>query len=75
MGDDEEYELNIAGPVKARKLDFLIVGVDLLRELAGAAEKALSNAEMLLCSHANYLTEQRQFADQARLEIESLTKE
>jgi hypothetical protein len=76
---DDEYEEEAYGwnhpSAHVRKIDFLIVGVDLLRKTAGVAEEVLANVTQLLCMHANYQQDQQSFADSVRREIETLTQE
>lgn len=76
MGDDDfdEFEVRCES-APARAIDFVIVGVDLVRHFVGATEGALTDVMSLLCSHANHMTDQRMFADEARAAIESLTQE
>lgn len=76
MGDDEfdEFEERCAS-VPARPIDFAIIGTDFVRHVFAAAEEALTGVMQLLCEHANHMTDQRVFADEARMAIESLTQE
>lgn len=74
MDDEHFVEVELA-PVKATRLDFFIFGVDFTRRVVGAVEELLSNVEQALMMHANYLIEQRAFADAARRDIETLTQE
>lgn len=74
--DDDDLGLETFAPVsKARPIDWLIIGIDFARRLVGEVETAMANVEQMLVGHANYQAEQQAFADQVRLEIESLTQE
>lgn len=73
--EDDGWGEELAHPVKVRRLDLFILGIDFIRKSAGLIENSLTDLEQMLCQHANYLTQRDEFADQARLEIESLTKE
>jgi hypothetical protein len=76
MGDDELDLWESSHPVaRTRKIDWLIVGLGFVRQVAGAAHEALCTAETLICAHANYLSEQSAFADDVRQQIETFTQE
>lgn len=72
---DDEFEIEdapLAGAAPLRKIDWLIVGVNLARRLTEAVGDALANTEMLLCHHANHQVEQAVFRDEARRQIETI---
>lgn len=71
---DEDFEPGRPS-APMRRIDWLIVGVDLARQMTEAVLGALSHAEMLLCSHANHQVDQATFEDEARRQIESMTGE
>ena len=77
--DDEYEECELAEAfamsAPARKIDWLILGVNLARRVTEAAAEALSNAEMLLCGHANHQVNQAIFMDEVRRDIETITNE
>lgn len=63
----------------ARKVDFLIIGVEFLKDAAeavGALADAFSqNLEMLnqvLCQHANYLVDREQVHEEMARELEAI---
>lgn len=57
------------------KIDFLIVGIGFVRQIAGAIHDTLVTVETLVCAHANYQVDQNVFRDQARFQIEKMTQE
>lgn len=73
MGD-EPLEVELSS-YPARKIDFLILGVDFLRRSIGMVEEAFSNVEQVLIAHANHTAEQKAFADAIRLDLETLHEE
>ena len=77
--DDEYDEFELAEAfvrsAPARKIDWLIVGVNLAKRITESVADALSNAEMLLCGHANHQVDQDIFMDEVRRDIESITNE
>ena len=78
MGDEYEEECWVTesiGGIRARKIDFLITGVELARGCVSALNDALESTVNLLCQHANHMTDQAEFEDQARRQIETLTQE
>lgn len=76
MGDEEFEEFEVrCESAPARPIDFAIVGVDLVRHCVSAVEEALTGVMSLMCSHANHMTDQRIFEDEARAAIESLTQQ
>lgn len=72
MDDDEDV---LVFTSRARKIDWLIIAVDAARRFVGEVETVLANVEQMLVGQANYEAEQNAFADQARLDIETLTQE
>lgn len=74
--DDEYDECELAEAyarsVPARKIDWLIVGVNLAKRITESVADALSNAEMLLCGHANHQVDQAIFMDEVRRDIETI---
>lgn len=79
MGDDEYDECEVAElyvrSAPARKIDWLILGVNLARQACEVAANALTNAELLLCGHANHQVDQAAFMDEARRDIETIINE
>lgn len=73
--DEEDFDRSLVRATPARPIDWLIVAVDLARSLAEDVAGALSNAEMLLCGHANHKTDQATFMEEARQQIENMTEE
>lgn len=73
--DDDDLMMTGRPSAPMRRIDWLIVGVDLARQMTEALLGALSNAEMLLCGHANHKVDQATFEDEARRQIESMTEE
>jgi hypothetical protein len=77
--DDEFEECELAElyarSAPARKIDWLIVGVNLARRITESVSDALSNAEMLLCGHANHMVDKDIFMDEVRRDIETITNE
>lgn len=71
----EEDLDRVIEPIGATKLDFLILGVDMVRRIVGAVEVSLTNIEQVLCGHANYRAEQQAFANAVRRDIETLNQE
>jgi hypothetical protein len=73
LDDDELFEESpLLGAAPARKIDWLIVGVNFARQVSEAVAEVISNAEMLLCSHANHQVQQAEFQDEARRQIETI---
>lgn len=74
--DDEELEETVeyVAGIRARGIDWLILGVALARGVGEAVVDTLSQAEILLCQQANFQVEQSEFADEARRQIESMTE-
>ncbi len=68
--DDEEGYLVSRRVIPA---DFAVIGLGLARDLFGAVTTALSTAQAIVAGHANYLTDQRLFRQEAAIEIETLT--
>ncbi len=79
---DDEYgtftEETIA-PRPARKIDFLIIGVEFLKDAAeavgGLADAFSQNLEMLnqvLCQHANHLVDRDRVHEEMARELETL---
>lgn len=73
MDDEEDVELDLSARI--RPIDWLILGIDFVRRMTGEVESALGNVEQMLVTQANFDAEQKAFADQARLDIETLTQE
>jgi hypothetical protein len=53
--------------------DFAVLGLGLARDIASAVENTLGMAQALVAGHANFLTNQRLFRQEAAIEIETLT--
>lgn len=73
--DEDDFDRSIVRATPARPIDWLIVAVDLARSLTETVAGALSNAEMLLCGHANHQTDKATFMEEARRQIETMTEE
>lgn len=72
----DEYEESEDGWLTSRRLipaDFAVLGLGFARDLVSAVENTLGIAQVLVAGHANYLTELRQFRQEAAIEIETLT--
>lgn len=72
--DEDEYEyddLDLTRPTKP--IDWAIVGLDFVRQLADATASTIQAVELLLIGHANHQVERASFMDEARRQIESMT--
>lgn len=73
---DDEYdwdEVECVSPHRRMtRADLGVLGVTLLSRLAGAVHDTLQIAEQIVAGHANYLTTQHNFHQEAALEIETL---
>lgn len=70
--DDEETGCTPIPPRRARGIDFVLLPVLLFREIVGALDSVLESLVGVLAGHANYLTDQRNFSDGVRKELENL---
>lgn len=76
MDEEEEFEQEERSwvtPRRLQKIDFLILGLEFCRQIASAVEDTLASAVMLTAAHANHKVEQREFQEEAMLEIETIT--
>lgn len=78
--DEEEFEnfvsaFEVAEPVsrKWHKQDILVLGLDLVCGVVSSVAETLTSARDIAAMNANYLVDQDTFAEQAALEIETLT--
>lgn len=69
-------------PRPARKIDFLIIGVEFLKDVAeavgGVADAFSQNLDMLntvLCQHANHLVDRDKVHEQMARELETILEE
>lgn len=81
MDDDEEFEIEMALAGNARlsrrfmRLDLLVIGLGVAADLTMAAARGCEQIYNIAAMHANYRLDQRDFADQALLDIETITGE
>ena len=77
--DDEYDECELAEAfamsAPARKIDWLILGVNFARRVTESVSELLINAETLLCGHANHQVDQAIFMDAVRRDIETINNE
>lgn len=71
---DDEFDDWIEETPCARfmPLDAAVIGVGLLRDLAGSVEHALTLTQQFVMGHANWVRSRDAFAVEAALEIETL---
>jgi hypothetical protein len=78
---DESFEVEYDGDEDGAYLvtkrivpfDFAVIGLGLVRDLFGSFERAFSVSQVIVAQHANFQVEQRDFREQAAIEIETLT--
>lgn len=58
---------------RARPLDFFVLFLCLIHQIAEAFTTVLDHTVGVLAAHANYDAEQREFADAIRADIETIT--
>ena len=72
---DEEFETEAFAGRKARKIDFLVIGLGFVSDVVAAVESAVDMTLSLACSHANWLVDREQFHEEAALELESIIEQ
>lgn len=77
--DDDFEDAESFGAVPARKIDFLIIGLEFAKDMAGIArdffdstEDALGLLSQIACQHANFLLEQKQIHAEMARELETI---
>lgn len=76
--DEEEYEIGeewYRPSRKLQKVDFAILGVNLVGSILGGLTESLQAFGYTLAAHANFNLDQRAFHEEAALEIETLINE
>jgi hypothetical protein len=75
---DEEFEwADVTLPPTGRrflKIDTVVVGLNLARGIAASFAQSLELAQSLVAMHANYQVERHALAEQAAIEIETMTR-
>lgn len=72
MDEDEDLTLGHAPSVRIRRIDMLILAAGFIRGAAELIHNTAQELEQLLAMHANYMTDQDDFADEVRRDLESI---
>lgn len=72
--DDDDFPVVRPPARKLHWADFFVLAFDIIANLADAVNDTALQARNLAVMHANHVTNQHQFQQQAALEIETMTE-